>query len=212
MIRINLLQERKKAARVDQGNRSLLTGIAILAGAAAAVLFLVHLPLASTIDDLKAENAKRKEAIDKLAAETKPFDTVQAQVTAAKAQEDAIARLNNARATPAWMLFEVSNILTRDHKPTMSPEMAERIKNDPNRQFSPGWDPKRLWITQLEEKNGVVTVNGGAQSTTDVTQFALRLQASVFFSDVQPVSVAQAQDPTSKQLVYKFTLTGKVLY
>jgi Tfp pilus assembly protein PilN len=212
MIRINLLQERKKAARVDQGNRSLLTGVGILAGIAAAVLFLVHLPLASAIDDLRAENDKRGQTIKRLTEETKEFDTVQAQVNAASAQEEAIKRLNNARATPAWMLFEVSNILTKDHKPTMSPEMAERIKNDPNRQFSPGWDPKRLWITALEEKNGILTVAGGAQSTTDVTQFALRMQASVFFADVQPVSVVQSSDAASKQLVYKFTLTGKVMY
>jgi len=212
MIRINLLQERKKAARVDKGNRSLAVGAVIVAAVAAGVFFFVHLPLAASIEELHAENDKRQQNIKKLTEETKEFDTVQAQLNAAQAQEDAIKRLNNARATPAWMLYELSNILTKDHKPTMSPEMTERIKNDPNRQFSPGWDPKRLWITGIEEKNGVMTINGGAQSTTDVTQFALRLQASVFFTDVQPVSVQQQADATSKQLVYKFTLTGKVLY
>jgi Tfp pilus assembly protein PilN len=212
MIRINLLQERKKAARVDRGNRSLATGIFVVIAAAAAVVFLVHMPLAGAIDELRAENDKRQKNIAKLTEETKEFDTVQAQLNAAQGQEEAIKRLNNARATPAWMLYELSNILTKDHKPTMSPDMAERIKNDPNRQFSPGWDPKRLWITSLEEKNGVMTVSGGAQSTTDVTQFALRMQASVFFTDVQPVSVSQATDPGSKQLIYRFTLTGKVLY
>jgi Tfp pilus assembly protein PilN len=212
MIKINLLQERKKAARVDQGNRSLAVGAVIVAATAAAVLFLVHLPLASSIEEMHGENDKRQQNIRKLTEETREFDTVQAQLNAAQAQEDAIKRLNNARATPAWMLYELSNLLTKDHKPTMSPEMTERIKNDPNRQFSPGWDPKRLWITGIEEKNGVMTVSGGAQSTTDVTQFALRMQASVFFTDVQPVSVSQQQDTGSKQLVYKFTLTGKVLY
>jgi Tfp pilus assembly protein PilN len=212
MIKINLLQERKKAARVDKGNRSLATGFAVVAVAAALVLFLVHLPLSAAIEELHNENNRRQKNIQKLTEETKEFDTVQAQLNAAQGQEEAIKRLNNARATPAWMLYEISNILTKDHKPTMSPEMAERIKNDPNRQFSPGWDPKRLWISSLDEKSGTMTIAGGAQSTTDVTQFMLRMQASVFFTDVQPGPMAQAVDPGSKQIIYHFTLAGKVLY
>ena len=50
------------------------------------------------------------------------------------------------------------------------------------------------------------------EATTDVTQFALRLQASVFFTDVQPTTVAAATDNASKLAFYKFSLTGKVLY
>jgi Tfp pilus assembly protein PilN len=212
MIKINLLQERKKAARVDKGNRSLMTGVAVIAAAAAGVFFLLHMPLAAAIDEVRDENNKRQVHIKKLTDETKEFDTVQTQLKAAQEQEDAIKRLNSARAVPSWMLNELSNILTRDHKPTMSPDMAERIKNDANRQFSPGWDPKRLWINALEEKQGVMTLSGGAQSTTDVTQFALRMQASVFFTDIQPLTVAAAVDNASKLGYYNFTLTGKVLY
>src|SRR5262249_60538050 len=104
------------------------------------------------------------------------------------------------------------NLHPRAQRRTMAAERAERIKNAQSRQFSPGWDPKRLWISSLDEKAGVMTISGGAQSTTDVTQFALRMQASVFFTDVQPVSVAQSTDTGSKLLVYRFTLTGKVLY
>jgi hypothetical protein len=38
------------------------------------------------------------------------------------------------------------------------------------------------------------------------------MQASVFFTDVQPVSVSVAVDGASKLSFYNFTLTGKVLY
>jgi Tfp pilus assembly protein PilN len=212
MIRINLLQEKKKSARVDRGNKSLLTGVGIIAAAAALVVFLVHLPLGAAIDEVKEENSKRGAKIKKLTEDTKEFDTVQAQLKAAQDQEDAIKRLNSARAVPSWMLNELSNILTKDHKPTMSPEMGERIKNDANRQFSPGWDPKRIWINTLEEKESVMTLSGGAQSTADATQFSLRLQASVFFTDVQVTLVHEAVDNASKLGFYNFTLTGKVLY
>src|SRR5262249_62340582 len=106
----------------------------------------------------------------------------------------------------------------RGSVPTKAPrrrrprEVAERIKNDANRQFSPGWDPKRIWVDSMEEKDGTLSISGGAQATTDVTQFALRLQASVFFTDVQPMTVTAAVDGASKLAYYKFTLTGKVLY
>ena len=90
--------------------------------------------------------------------------------------------------------------------------MAERIKNDANRQFTAHWDPKRLWINNIEERGGIMTLRGGAQSTTDVTQFALRMQASVFFKDVQPISVSVATDTGSRLSYYNFTLTGRVLY
>jgi Tfp pilus assembly protein PilN len=186
--------------------------VAAVAVAAAAVYLLVHAPLVAAIDELKAENAARQKRIAQLTAETREFDTVQAQLNAARAQEDAINRLNNARAVPSWMLNELSSVLTRDHKPTMSPAMAERIKNDANRQFTPHWDPKRIWINTLDDKGGNLTLTGGAQSTTDVTQFALRMQASVFFTDIQPVSVSVAVDPASKLSFYNFTLTGKTLY
>ena len=213
MIRINLLQEKKKAAaRAERGQMTLVYGMLILAALGLATFLLVHLPLSSEIDDLKAENDKRQRHIKELQEATKEFDTVQAQLAAAKDQEEAIKRLNNARAVPSWMLYELSNILTKDHKPTMSPEMAERIKNDANRQFSPGWDPKRIWIDALDERDGLLTIVGGAQATTDVTQLALRLQASIFFSDVQPLTVVGATDTASKLAYYKFTLTGKVYY
>lgn len=212
MIRINLLQEKKKSARAERGQMSVLYAAVGLGAAALAVFFLVHMPLQSKLDDVKAENDKRSKNIKQLQEATKEFDTVQAQLIAAKEQEDAIKRLNSARAVPSWMLFELSNVLTKDHKPTLSPEMAERIKNDANRQFSPGWDPKRIWVDSLDEKDGLLSISGGAQSTTDVTQFALRLQASVFFTDVQPMTVTAAVDNASKLAYYKFTLTGKVLY
>jgi Tfp pilus assembly protein PilN len=211
MIRINLLQE-KRVKRVAKGERTLLAGLGAVAVAAAAVYLLVHAPMVAAIDELKAENAARQKRIAQLTQETREFDTVQAQLNAAKAQEDAINRLNDARAVPSWMLYELSNILTRDHKPTMSPLMAERIKNDANRQFTPHWDPKRIWINTLDDKSGVMTLTGGAQSTTDVTQFALRMQASVFFSEVQPLSVSVAVDPASKLSFYNFTLTGRTRY
>ncbi len=211
MIRINLLRERR-AKKVPKGEQTLLVGVGVVLVVAAGVFFFLHLPLANSIDDLNDENAKLQRHIKKLNDDTKEFDTVQAQLNAARDQEEAIGRLNNARAVPAWMLWELSNIMTKDHLPTMSPEMAKRIKDDANRRLMPGWDPKRVWITTIDEKDGNITITGGAQATTDVTQFAFRLQASVFFEGIVPGSQGVAVDSVSHLNYYNYTITGRVKY
>lgn len=211
MIKINLLRERR-AKKVPRGEQTLLVGTGIILATAACVFFFIHMPLSSSVDDLVEENGKLQRSITKLEDETKEFDAVQAQLNAARDQEEAIKRLNAARAVPAWMLAELSRILTKDHQPTMTAEMSDRIRSDANRQFTPGWDPKRVWITTIDEKDGNVTINGGAQAASDITQFALRLQASVFFEGITPGFSGSAVDGSSHLNYYNYTITGKVRY
>ncbi len=211
MIRINLLRE-KKAKRTPKGQNAIAVGMGSLLAAAAAVYFFVHAPMASEIEHQTEANEKIKKSNDEMAAATKDYDVVNQQYQALLQQEEAINRLSNARAVPAWFLRELASILTKGHQPTMAPEMAERVKTDPNRQWNLGWDPKRVWITSIEESNGQFTIRGGAQSDTDVTQLALRLQASVFFQGVVPEGGASDKDQKSKVAFYRFTVTGKVVY
>jgi type IV pilus assembly protein PilN len=210
MIRINLLQERK-AKRGDRGQKQLLTGALILGVAAVTVFFFVHVPLAEEVEAERANNDRLKASIKKLTEETKDFDIINQQFQAANAQKEAIKRLNDARAVPAWLLHELSNILTKDHKPTMTRDMEERVKSDHNRQWTQSWDPKRIWMESLEEKDGKFALKGGAQSDTDITQLALRMQASVFFKDVF-MEKGETTDDKSKVTFYTFTISGRVVY
>jgi type IV pilus assembly protein PilN len=211
MIRINLLHE-KKVKRAEKGHQSLLAGVAGILVAGAAVYLFVHAPKALEAEEAAKVNSRVEKKIRELKADTSEFDTVTAQIKLAQEQSDAIVRLNDARAVPAWMLHEMASILTKDHKPIMSPEMAERVKSDHNRQWTQSWDPKRVWIDSFEEKGGVFALKGGAQSDTDVTQLALRLQASVFFREVVPEGLDTAEDQAAKVAFYRFTITGKVVY
>ena len=210
MIKINLLRERK-AKRGDRGQRQLLVGTLALGAVALGVFFFVHLPMADEIDEARAANEQLKTSIKRLTDETKDFDIINQQVQAASVQRDAIKRLNDARAVPAWLLHELSNILTKDHKPTMTRDMEERVKSDHNRQWTQSWDPKRIWIDSLEEKDGKFALKGGAQADPDITQLALRMQASVFFKDVF-MDKGETTDDKSKITFYTFTITGKVVY
>lgn len=216
MIRINLLPQKKKGAArgapVDANvPRMMGIGLGTLALAAIGVFFFVHSPLLDEIRENEEANARLKKSIAKLKEDTKDFDTISKQFQAAKEQAEAIARLNSARSVPAWLLNELSRILTKGGSPTMTPEMAERVKTDHNRQWAVGWDPKRVWITSFVEKDGKFTLKGGAQADADITQLALRLQASAYFTSVVLEMGDRATDK-DKVSYYRFTISGKVAY
>jgi Tfp pilus assembly protein PilN len=211
MLKINLLPQ-KRSKKADAGQRTLLTGFGVVAVAAALVFFVIHKPLEDTIEEEKQTNTRMQKRIKKLKEKTKDFEKLEAAFTASKAQQEAIERLRSARAVPAWLMHELANILTKDKNPTMTAEMAKRVMEDPNRAWVQGWDPKHVWITKFEEKSGRFKLYGGAQSDSDMTQLAMRLQASVYFSDVLPQTGKEVHDKAGGITYYNFQISGTVVY
>ncbi|MBI4509729.1 MAG: PilN domain-containing protein [Deltaproteobacteria bacterium] len=212
MIRINLLHEKKKAKRAGRGEQVMALGFAAVGLVAACLYVFVHMPLSEEVEKAQQANTRLRKSIRDLTDQTKDFDVINQQFQQVQEQGEAIERLNNARAVPAWLLRELSSVLTKDHKPTMTREMTERVKADHNRQWTQGWDPKRIWIESFEEKEGAFTLKGGAQSDGDVTQLALRLQASVYFTNVVPEGGQSDVNKESNVGYYRFTISGKVAY
>jgi Tfp pilus assembly protein PilN len=212
MIRINLAPDRK-VKRSDKGQQTLLAGVLIIVGVAAAVFLLVHRDLANSVDQQEATNRDLKAQNETIKKQTRDLAKMQAAVKTAKEQEEAIERLNGARAVPAWMLWELSNIMTPGRSPSITDSMQKLLDSPAgaNRRWQDGWDPKHVWITSIEEKGGRFKLDGGAQSNTDMTQLALRMQASMFFDNVIPEGGGEAKDPNGISY-YKFTITGNVRY
>ncbi len=51
------------------------------------------------------------------------------------------------------MLLELGQILTRDKGPTADPErLAQWKKDNPLTVYNPGWDTRRLWITNYSSR------------------------------------------------------------
>jgi Tfp pilus assembly protein PilN len=215
MIRINLIGQKKKSRRRgggEGGERNVAIGAGILAVAAALVFFALHQPLAAEIDELKADVARSEKQRKKLEEDTKELKVLQAEKKSDEARWDAISKLDSARAVPAWMLWELSNLLTRGRQPQLTEAMKEELKTNLNRPWQEGWDAKHVWLFDFTEKGGNFTLEGGAQSDSDATQFALRMQASMFFEDVSPRGGDEVIDRDSGLTYYKFTITGKVRY
>jgi Tfp pilus assembly protein PilN len=216
MIKINLLPQRKAKRAAEPGQAEVAVGMGALAAAAAVVFFAVHLPAAaerdklrSEVQDLQAANAKSEEAI-------KDMPALQGVVDAEEKRAAAIDQLLGTVVVPDNLLHELGEILTPNHKPTLTREMEDRISDgpsgDPNRRFALDWDPKHVWITAFTITGDGFTLEGGAQSEADVPQLAKRMQASVYFDQVTSPSSARNDDRQNNITYYKFTITGKVVF
>ncbi len=212
MIRINLLPARKKANRQSRGEQSILIGVGALAAMAAVVYLAVHRPKSESLSDQRETNRGLVQKNKKIEDKIKGLGQLRAAIKSAQDQQAAITRLNAARATPAWFLYELSQLLTPAGTPSITESMERELKRNPNRKWSESWDPKHVWIKKISEKDGTFSLEGGAQSDSDVTQLALRLQASMFFDDVKPSKAGLATDGKAKIPYYAFVITGKVRY
>jgi Tfp pilus assembly protein PilN len=220
MIRINLLGQRTKARRgfggggggEGGGEKNVAIGGAVIAAAAALTFLIVHRPLASQLSDLTAENAKLDKQKKKLEADTKDLKVLRAEKEADEDRWDSITKLDSARAVPAWMLWELSNLLTRGRQPQLTDATKEELKTNPGRQWQEGWDAKHVWLIEFSETGGAFTLEGGAQSDSDATQFALRMQSSMFFVKINPKGGSEVIDKDTGLSYYRFTVTGRVRY
>ena len=116
MIKINLLAD----ARVKHGapgEQTVAIGAGIIVLLGVLVYFTLHRSQEETVARGRKAQRRLQAAINILKEETKDFDLVKQQADAVRGQQAAIDALNGARAVPAWLLRELSNILTRDHKP-----------------------------------------------------------------------------------------------
>jgi len=200
MMRINLSPDRKVKRRASKGEQSLLLGLLAVVAAGALVFLLIHRPLANDIEEQEKANQQLRQTNSQIADQTKNLAQMRQDVQTAKQQEAAIDRLN-----------ELSQILTTGGNPAITEEMRKEMENNPNRRYQEGWDPKHVWVTSFEEKDGKFKLEGGSQADSDMTQLALRLQASMFFDDVIPEGGGEVK-ATGGISYYKFTITGQVRY
>ncbi len=212
MIKINLLSEQKVKRTHDRGREILGLGMLALVATGALVFVFVHRPLAEDLEVTKAANQDLERENRELEAATKDFEEIQDALEALAAREAAVESLNEAKATPAWLMNELSRILTPDVRPTMDEASAARAAQNIGRVWNDAWDPKRAWIIEFSERDGSFTLHGGANADADMTQLALRLEASAYFDDVVPQGGDTAEDRESGVSYHEFTITGEVRY
>lgn len=219
MIKINLIPQKRAKRRAsvsEPGNREFIIGVAALAGVAAVVFFAVDQPRRTHLHALQDSNRQIDQDIAAKNKQLIGYAELQKAADEADQRATAINRLMAAKVVPANVLHELGEILTTNHLPTMTEDMARRTGNgpdgDPNKRFDLQWDPNHVWLTSFADKDGEFRLEGGAQGEVDVTQLALRLQASAYFQSVTPSAEERVADRESGISYFKFAITGKVAY
>jgi Tfp pilus assembly protein PilN len=219
MIKINLLPQKrlkKRAAAPDASSQHLLFGVIGLAAAGAAVVLLVDRPKRSKLAELTESNAQLQADIAQKNKQLEGYPELKKAADAADERYRAIQRLISAKVVPAHMLHELGEILSTGKYPTMTEGMARRAgtgpESDSNKRFQADWDASHVWLSSFIDTGGEFKLEGGAQSESDVTQFAKRLLASVYFRDVTPTAGERVTDTSTGTPYYKFTITGRVAY
>ncbi len=212
MIKVNLLPQRKIKRATPPGEKQIAIGMGALALAAGGVYLGVHRPKSNDYADVAKANELLQQELNGKQKGLEGFEAKKKSVDAAEIRKEAITLLNKAQIVPAHVLHELGEILTPGHVPTMSEEMSNRVKDDPNRALQFDWDPHHVWLTGFSEKGGEFKLEGGAQADGDITQLSKRLQASVYFQEVTPAGAERVTEATSTVTYYKFTITGKLVY
>ena len=159
MIKINLLPQ-KRAKRsaspsADAGTREFLIGVGCVAAAAAVVFVAFDRPKRSHLHDLQASNDQLQQEINAKNKQLVGYKEMQEAANQAIERANAINRLNAARIVPANVLHELGEILTANHLPTMTEEMARKTgtgtDSDPNKRFDFAWDPTHVWLTSVTD-------------------------------------------------------------
>jgi type IV pilus assembly protein PilN len=208
VIRINLLPTRR-AKRQEAGQRQfILMGLALLATVGLVVFF--HLQATTELEKAQHDNTILQADVAKLKQELGDYDKVRGQREELLKQRKTIQSLESGRTGPVYLLRELSEILSPGKGPTFDRvTYEETLRKDPNAGFS-NWEPKRAWLESYAEDGLKVRIRGSAKSNEDVAEFLKRLNASVFFKDVNLDATAQVSKGSLKYV--NFGLSTTVIY
>jgi type IV pilus assembly protein PilN len=212
MIRINLLPEAKR--QVTAGGDAQLWGVIYLLASFAwgVVLFLVYLSGQSALEEQNVKNQELSGQITRAKSQTENLADVQAKLAKSKELEDVVTTLQNARQGPTRMLMELSKLLSEGGGPTVAPEQLEAMRRDnPVLAYNPGWDFRRLWLSDFTETQGKCNIIGMGRSNEDVAEILRRLNLSETFDNVS-LQATNASLDQGGMAVVRFALTCEVKY
>jgi type IV pilus assembly protein PilN len=197
MIRVNLLpirQARRRAAGKTQ--------LAVFGGIVAFEVFVLLSLWVFAEADLDRANKQVAQYQAEVAAakeEVKDAQQLEAQKTQLEKQLGVLDRLEAQRTGPVRVLDEFQAMMS----PPRNEEdrFAQLQKN-----WNVDWDPRRLWVEKLSEKQATFELQGNAVNADDVAEFLQRLTTAEYFEQVE-LDQVQAKDEN-----VEFKIGGKINY
>lgn len=182
MIRINLLPIKAAKRR-----GSVQTELIVVGGILLTVLmglFVWNFAVSGRMDEMDGQIKAVEKQIAERKKEVVRVEGFKQKTELLERKLAVIENLKKQKIGPSRLLSDLADILTEE---------------------------KKVWLTRLEEKNGVLSLEGGAIDNEDISSFQLALQRrSKFISDVQLNGVSSAkQDSTA---FVKWRITCKANY
>jgi len=217
MVRVNLLPDRRQAARRASGatDSSQLWILGVFGAIVVTVVICLFVQKVKQ-DELTAilrENANTQGQIDAIKKQIANHDEIKAKLKELRDREDAIQKLQAARTGPTSTLLELAHVLTQGRGPTTDRDKLEQMKRDnPAEVYNANWDARRLWLTSYVEVDRTVKLGGLARDGEDVSELERRLKLSDYFTDVKLLPGQKIVDGQTHQELFKFDLSAKVRY
>ncbi|MGO9837961.1 MAG: PilN domain-containing protein [Polyangiaceae bacterium] len=214
MVRVNLLPDKRQAARAKGAAEPTQFWLIAVMGAFVATIIVCLFIQKLKEDELAgilAENARTQGQIDAIKQQIADHPQIKERLKELREREEAIQKLQSGRTGPTSTLLELAHVLTPGRAPTTDRDKLEQMKRDnPAEVFNPNWDARRLWLTGYQESERVVKLAGLARDGDDVSELERRLKLSDYFSDVKLLPGTKIVD--QGQELFRFELSAKVRY
>jgi hypothetical protein len=227
MIRINLLpqkeQKRKKGGpsgpSISLGSKALLGAFFVAAVLELGGLYLWYAQASSADEAAKKHLLEIDAEKTRLTEITKQKGELDALEAAVAAQRNVFDVLRYGKTGPLNTLLFLSYALQRIDA-TMpeeeyrvltdlwTPESLRRVAGTGDAE----WNPDNIWLSNIEEVTGEVSIRGVARNHEDVMTFMKRLRTGVYFDAVDFVEQRRVVQATLEVPLVEFKLTAIVNY
>lgn len=183
MIRINLLpaQEKKRPRSSQQSFGLLAVGLIVLEIAG---LYFWYSSVEDDAAQAKSQAAAAQRKVTQLKKTKDDIERRNEEIQKLRKQNLVFERMQQLKTGPAEMLQFVSYVLTKKEKNIYN---QEEITAQEKANWNPDWDPKSVWLTDLEQTETEVTITGRARQHEDVAEFYKRLASGPYLLCIDPI-------------------------
>jgi type IV pilus assembly protein PilN len=210
MIKINLLPVKQDRRREAGRNQLLVAALAIVVEIIVATL--LYLGASTSLTEQKNANSSIQTQVDRIEKQVQDHQKILADIQEYEKRQEAIDNLEAARTGPAFLMLELSTILSKNGRPNIDHNKYQQmIQTNPTLAFDESWDFRRLWLDSFTEKDKVVKIAGQGVTHEDVAEFLRRLQLSSFFVSSELISTNLAT-PTIPMKTFEAKETDPVVH
>ncbi len=170
-----------KALRAEVTRRREIVIGAVVLGAVLALLIGTHIYQALELSGLQTELASLRADLQALNVKIKEVGDLQNKIKDLRSKNKIIENLNKKKSGPVLVMENLSSAT-----------------------------PNSLWLTDLRESGGNVTMNGLAVDNQTIADFMKAIALSKHFNNVELVETTQGAGPTAS--LKKFSIRTGVLY